>query len=444
MRKPRRSLSGVAVIAVMAPSFDCPGECLFCFRGEGAAQSYTGKEPSARRALRHNYNPHEITRVRLEQLELNGHPIDKLDVIVMGGTFNFYPRKFQENFVKRIYDACNGIDSKTLAEAKKVNETSKHRIIGLTFETRPDWATLDELNWLLEMGATRIELGIQSTDDEVLKYNRRGHDVAESIRATKDARDLGFKICHHIMPGLPSSNEVKDLETFERVFSEELMPDMLKIYPTIVVVGSELDELQRKGKFTPLSVEEAIKIIAKAKEFVPPWIRIMRIQRDVPVQEISEGVKKGNLRELVWKAMEKPCQCIRCREVKLAIDIQPELIERRYMAGGAEEVFLSYEDKKKNKIIALLRLRLLKRFLRPELEGAAMIREIRVFGPEAKIGEKGLWQHKGFGRKLMKRAEKIIREEGYRKVAIISGIGVREYFKKLGYELEGLYMTKTL
>jgi elongator complex protein 3 len=445
VKKPCRSLSGVSVIAVMAPSFECPGRCLFCFRGPNAAQSYTGKEPSARRAIAYNYDPYEITKARLEQLERNGHPTDKLDVIVMGGTFNFYPREFQSDFVKKIYDACNGTASPDLFTAKKVNETAPHRIIGLTFETRPDWATLPELSWLLEMGATRIEMGAQSTFDDVLEFNRRGHGTAETRRATADAKDLGYKVCYHIMPGLPKSSKSRDIEMFQTLFTDSgFMPDMLKIYPTIVIPGSKLDELESRGEFTPIDKDEAAEIIARGKASVPPWARIMRIQRDVPIPEIKSGVKAGNLRELVWARMPQPCQCIRCREARGEKNLRPVLVARKYEASGAEEIFLSYEDKKKNKIVALLRLRLLKRFLRPELENSAMVREIRVFGQEARIGEKGVWQHRGFGRKLMAQAEKIAEKNGYKKVAVISGVGVREYFRKLGYSPEGSYMTKLL
>ena len=441
MKKPRRSLSGVAVVAVMAPAFECPGECLFCFRGENAAQSYTGKEPSARRALRHGYDPYEITKARIEQLEKNGHPTDKLDVIVMGGTFNFYDRKFQERFVRRIFDACNGRDAANVAEAQGFNETSSHRVTGLTFETRPDWATLVELNWLLELGGTRLELGVQSTHDDVLRFNRRGHDVAESIRASRDARDLGLKVGYHMMPGLPGSSPEKDLESFRRIFTEDFMPDMLKIYPTIVVPGSGIEKLYREGKFQPIDEEGVIDLLVKAKKLVPPWTRIMRIQRDVPAPEIEAGVKKGNLREMVWEKMDEPCRCIRCREVKSGI-VNPKLVERRYRAGGAGEVFLSYEGD--GKLVGFVRLRLLKRFLRPELEGAAVVRELRVLGPEARIGGEGLWQHRGYGKKLMERAEDVARATGYEKLAVISGVGVREYFRKLGYSLSGPYMVKSL
>ncbi|MBR9680684.1 MAG: tRNA uridine(34) 5-carboxymethylaminomethyl modification radical SAM/GNAT enzyme Elp3 [Candidatus Altiarchaeota archaeon] len=447
MKKPSRSMSGVAVIAVMSPSFICPGECVFCFKGPNAAKSYTGLEPSARRAIRHDYDPYEITYHRIKQLELNGHPTDKLDVIVMGGTFNFHPRDFQENFVKRIYDACNQVDSKTLKEAQKINETTKNRIIGLTFETRPDWASIDELNWMLSMGATRLEYGIQSTFNDVLELNKRGHLIEESMRATTDARDLGYKINHHIMPGLLGSTKKKDLDTFRTVFSEKLMPDMIKIYPTLVIEGSELWDLYKLGWYKPLRDEDAIEVISAAKALVPPWIRVMRIQRDVPATEIIDGVKKGNLRELAWKKMRQngtKCRCIRCREARLETDLNPKLIRQDYEAGGATEVFLSFEDEKKDKLVGFLRLRLLKRFLRPELKDSAMVREVRVFGPEAKIGSDGVWQHKGYGKKLLIEAEKITKNAKYSKLSIISGVGVREYFRKFGYELNGPYMTKTL
>jgi elongator complex protein 3 len=446
VRKPGRSLSGVAVVAVMAPMFECPGECLFCFRGDIAAQSYTGLEPSARRAIRHHYNPYAITLSRLKQLERNGHPTDKLDVIVMGGTFNAAPREFQERFVRRLFDACNGHDAHDVREALALNESAAHRVIGLTFETRPDWATLEELNWFLELGGTRLEMGVQHTADDVLELNRRGHGVAESMRATRDARDLGFKVNHHVMPGLPGSSPDRDLQVFRDLFSEKLMPDMVKIYPTIVVPGSELAGLREKGLYEPMTDEQVVSLLARAKSLVPPWVRVMRVQRDVPMTETVGGVSKGNLRELVWAEMKKlnlQCRCVRCREVRSETGLQPELVERRYRAGGAGEVFLSFEDKEKDKLVGLLRLRLLERALRPELDDAAVVRELRVFGPEARIGARGVWQHRGFGRKLMARAEEIA-SANYKKLAVISGAGVRPYFGKLGYKLEGPYMVKTL
>ena len=448
VKKPVRSLSGIAVIAVMAPAFECPGKCLYCFRGPQAAQSYTGLEPAARRAIANKYDPYLMTRNRIEQLERNGHPTEKLEIIVMGGTFNFFPKEFQERFVKRIFDACNEVDARSLEEAHRINENAPHRIIGLTFETRPDWATIPELNWFLKLGATRIELGIQTIYDDVLELVRRGHRVKESIRATRDAKDLGYKVNYHIMPGLPGSSMKRDYSIFKEIFfREDFRPDMLKIYPTLVIPGSELENLYKRGLFNPITTKQAVELLSRVKPLIPVWVRIMRIQRDVPIPAIEAGVDKGNLRELVWKEMErmgKKCRCIRCREVRTEKDIKLSLAERRYKASGAWEVFLSWEDLEKDKIVGFLRLRLLKRFLRPELENSAIVRELRIYGPQARIGEKGLWQHKGLGRKLMEKAEEIALEEGYEKLAVISGVGVRGYFRKLGYELEGVYMVKDL
>ncbi len=444
MKKPRRSMSGIVVLAVMAPAFRCPGECVYCFMGENAAQSYTGLEPAARRAIRNNYDPYRISTNRLQQLERNGHPTDKVEAIVMGGTFNFFPRAFQENFVKRIFDACNGVDSSTLEEAHRLNESAPHRIVGLTFETRPDWAKLEDLNWFLRLGATRIELGVQSLYDDVLELVHRGHRVSETVRATGDARDLGYKVVYHMMPGLPGSSVKRDMLMFRQLFEDErFMPDMLKIYPTLVVPGSELEDWYRKGIYKPAGEEVIVDLLARVKSLVPEWVRIMRVQRDVPAQAIEAGVRKGNLRELVWRRMKelgKTCRCIRCREIQLEVNVEPELVERKYRAAGAREVFLSWEGA--DRIIGFLRLRLLERVLRPELEGAAVVREIRVYGPEARIGEMGVWQHRGLGRKLMERAEEIARENGYEKLAVISGVGVRPYFRKLGYDLRGPYMIK--
>ncbi|MBR9679490.1 MAG: tRNA uridine(34) 5-carboxymethylaminomethyl modification radical SAM/GNAT enzyme Elp3 [Candidatus Altiarchaeota archaeon] len=445
MKKPRRSLSGVAVIAVMAPAFDCPGECVYCFRGLDAAQSYTGLEPAASRAIRYEYDPEKITSKRIAQLEENGHPTDKLEVIVMGGTFNSFPHSFQKNFVKKIFDACNKQSSASLKKAHELNELAKHRVIGLTFETRPDYAQLGQLNQLLEFGMTRLELGVQTIHDSVLELVKRGHDSSETVRATRDAKDLGLKLVYHIMTGLPGSSPQKDLAAFKQIFSaEQYQPDMLKIYPTLVVPGSELEGWMRKKKYVPPTTEQTIKLLAKAKQLVPPWVRIMRIQRDVPIPATIAGLDKGNLRELVWQEMNTKCRCIRCREALSETELEPEMIERQYQASCATEIFLSWEDKQKDRLIGFLRLRLLTRFIRPELQDSAIVRELRVYGPEARIGQPGVWQHKGLGKKLLVRAEEIATEQGYKQLAVLAGIGVRPYFHKLGYSLAGPYMTKRL
>ncbi|MBR9681235.1 MAG: tRNA uridine(34) 5-carboxymethylaminomethyl modification radical SAM/GNAT enzyme Elp3 [Candidatus Altiarchaeota archaeon] len=449
--KPMRTLSGVSVIAVMAPAHECPGECSYCFKGPDAAVSYTGKEPAASRAIQLNYDPYKITRQRIEQLEKNGHPVDKIELIIMGGTFNAFPRKFQENFVLRIFEACNLEVSQNLQEAFKKNENAKHRIIGITFETRPDWAGTEELEWLLSLGATRIELGVQSVFDSVLKRVNRGHDVNATITATKLAKDLGYKVGYHIMPGLPGSSEKKDLEMFQKLFTDaKFMPDMLKIYPTLVIKGSRLETWVKEGKYDPFTTEQAVHLLSRAKTLIPPWARIMRVQRDVPVPEVEAGLDKGNLRQMIWQEMDAQgtkCQCIRCREVKGEVpsNLRPKLMERRYEASGATEVFLSYEDPTANKMAAFLRLRLLKQAPHPVLrEETAIVREIRVYGPEARFGEKGIWQHRGIGKDLMRWAENITKKEGYKKLAVISGVGVRKYFRKLGYDLAEPYMIKNL
>ena len=444
-----RTLSGVSVVAVMAPAKECPGKCAYCFQGPDAAVSYTGKEPAASRAIQLNYDPYQITRKRIEQLARNGHPVDKLEIIVMGGTFNFFPRKFQKDFVMRIFEACNLEPSRDLPEAHLKNEGAKHRVVSMTFETRPDWAGVEELEWFLELGATRIELGVQSVFDDILKKVNRGHGVKEIVEATRNARDLGYKVGYHIMPGLPGSSEQKDIEMFRKLFTDsQFMPDMLKIYPTLVVKGSKLENWVKDGIYEPFTTEQAVRLLSQVKTFVPPWARIMRVQRDVPVTEVAAGLDKGNLRQMVWEEMRRQgtsCRCIRCREVKnlLPGEIHPKLVERRYEAGGATEVFLSYEDPDADKLVAFLRLRLLKQSPHPVLrEETAVVRELKVYGPEARIGGKGVWQHRGIGKDLMKWAETVARKEGYGRLAVIAGAGVRGYFRKLGYQLEEPYMVK--
>ncbi len=455
--KPTRSLSGVAVVAIMTSPYPCPhGKCIYCPGGpdNGTAQSYTGHEPAAMRAEQNHFDPYLQTTNRIAQLEEIGHPTDKIDLIIMGGTFTARPYEYQMEFVKGAFDGMNGSVSEGLEEAQRLNETASHRCTGLTVETRPDWFMEKEIENSLRLGATRVELGIQSTFDDVLEAVNRGHTVADSIRSTKLAKDAGLKIVYHMMPGLPGSDAEKDLESFRRIFTDsDFMPDMLKIYPTLVVEGTELYEMWKRGEYGPLDTDAAAELLIKVKEIVPPWVRIQRIQRDIPTQYIVAGVKRSDLRGYVQQLMRergKRCNCIRCREIgHVNSDIGPEdvsLVRREYDASGGREVFLSYEGPDME-LVGFVRLRMV-----PEdswkdetRDYGAIIRELKVFGSQVPIGDepKGRWQHQGYGKKLVEEAERIAKDEWESSgLLVMSGVGVREYYEKLGYERVSEYMGK--
>ena len=455
VKKPSRTLSGVAIVAIMTSPFPCPhGKCIYCPGGpdKGTAQSYTGHEPAALRAAQYNFDPYGQTKARIEQLNAIGHPTDKIDLIVMGGTFTARPQRYQEWFVKRAFDAMNGVDAKNLEEAQLINERAKNRCIGLTVETRPDWFFEREIDFALKLGATRVELGIQTVYDEILEKVKRGHGIRESILATRLAKDAGFKINYHMMPGLPGSSLEKDFQAFREIFENpNFRPDMLKIYPTLVVKGTELYEMWKRGEYVPYTLEEMIDLLVKVISIVPPWVRIQRIQRDIPAKFIEAGIKKGDLRAIVLREIKRRgirCPDIRCREVGRKGGEKFEMMRRDYDASKGKEIFLSFEDENYGSIAAFLRLRLPSEHAhRTEIRNAAIVREVKVFGKEVPVGsrdEKG-WQHRGFGRELMTEAERIAREEwGVSRVVVISGVGVRDYYRKLGYERLGPYMAKKI
>jgi len=463
-KKPMRTISGVAVVAVMTSPEQCPhGQCIPCPGGPTAntPQSYTGYEPAAMRGALHSYDPYLQTKSRLEQLEAVGHVVDKIDFIIMGGTFTSRINEYQQWFVQRCYDALNNTNSLNLEQAKKNNETAPSRCIGLTVETRPDWFCLHHVDNVLHLGATRVELGVQSTYDTVLYAMKRGHTVTDTINATRIAKDSGLKVCYHMMPGLLGSDETKDLASFRTIFEDNrFKPDMIKIYPTLVIKGTELYNRWKTGEYTPLTSTQASKLIATIKEYVPEWVRIQRIQRDVPAQKISSGVKKSNLRQYVEQEMTvrgKPCRCIRCREIghtslKKEIDykdMQINLISSRYTASNGEEIFLSLEDKNLDVLIGYLRLRDIVYPHRYELqqESCMMIRELKILGRELSLGGRtpNALQHRGYGKQLIHEAERICLEEFDKKrLFVLSGCGVKPYYRTLGFSDKGVYLGKSL
>ncbi|MFH1521050.1 MAG: tRNA uridine(34) 5-carboxymethylaminomethyl modification radical SAM/GNAT enzyme Elp3 [Candidatus Micrarchaeota archaeon] len=448
LKKPTRTLSGVTPIAVMIkPKGSCKHGCVYCPLPDLAAKSYTGFEPAAMRARQYNFDPYLQVLSRTEQFEGGGHATDKCEVIVMGGTFLQMDNNYKKNFIKGIYDGLNGFKSKSLENAIKFNETAKtHRAIGLTIETRPD-VCVPYIDEMLSYGATRVELGVQHPNDKIYKLINRGHDVKNVLDSTKKLKNSAFKVLYHIMPGLPGSNKKKDISFVKNLFTDErFKPDMLKIYPTLVIEGTVLEQWTKKGKYQPYTTEEAADIISEFYRYIPKYVRVMRIQRDIPSQKIQAGVKKSNLRELVEeKIREKKIlpQEIRYREVGLQrrkIDLSEFNINiLEYKASGGTEFFISYENSEKI-IAGFIRMR----FASTD-QKTALIRELHVYGtevPMASVDEKV--QHHGFGIGLLQEAEKIAKKNGKDKILILSGVGVREYYRKHGYSLVKSYMEKKL
>ncbi len=462
VRKPTRTLSGVAVVAAMTPPAPCPhGVCVPCpggvSRRDGCPtpQSYTGREPAALRAIQQGYDPYRQVRTRLRQLAEIGHPLDKVDLIIMGGTITSRPLGYQYWFVKRCLEAMNdyprpdGVSMgyevqrprRSFLEVARENESSRVRNVGTTFETRPDWCSPTHIKNMLLLGGTKVELGVQSTDDDLLAKMRRGHTVSDSIEANRALREAGFKVGFHMMPGLPGSDLERDLTSFRYLFEEEdFRPDYLKIYPALVVEGTELWDLYRRGEYSPLEDEEAAELISKIKELIPPYTRLQRVQRDIPAPQILAGVKKSNLRQLAKErllARGGTCRCIRCREAGLrgvSEEADVALKDLSYRACGGEERFLSFEGED-GTLAGFLRLRLSER---------TRVRELHVYGPMTPLGKRGGWQHRGFGSRLLAEAEKIAGDKGYDSLEVTSGIGARPYYRRHGYELLEPYMVKLL
>ena len=446
LRKPTKTLSGVSPIAVMIPPRKCKhGTCVYC-PSLDAPQSYTPQSPAVLRAAQLKYDPFEQVKSRLNAFKAMNHPVDKIELIIMGGTFLSFPEGFQYDFVKRCYDALNRKTSKNLSEAKKANEKAKHRCVALCIETRPDICSEKEIERMLEFGATRVELGVQAIDDKIYKKVNRGHTVKDVIEATKRLKDSGFKVGYHLMPGLPGSNHKKDLEMFKKIFEDEkFKPDQIKIYPCQVIKGSELEKWHAKGKYEPYSEEEIVDLLIKMKEIIPEYCRIMRVMREIPPDYLIAGTKHIDLRKTLKEMMQrhnKKCNCIRCREIgfverdsKKEISHDLKLDTLCYDASDGKEIFLQFINKDAV-IFALCRLRIMDKLM--------IVRELHTFVKQIRLGEKGDVQHKGLGTWLMKVAEKIALKEKCQTIKVISGVGVREYYKKLGYSLDGAYMIKDL
>ncbi|MDD4661838.1 MAG: tRNA uridine(34) 5-carboxymethylaminomethyl modification radical SAM/GNAT enzyme Elp3, partial [Candidatus Pacebacteria bacterium] len=455
--RPIRSLSGVINVSVLTKSFSCPGKCTFCPKEKDIPKSYLSGEPAVERAKRLKYDPYIQVQKRVELLESTGHNAEKIDLRVIGGTWSAYNSKYQIWFIKKCFDACNQKEYKKepyykktvkklfeeLIEAQRINESAKYRIIGISFETRPDFITTKEVLEMRKLGATKIEIGVQSIYDDVLKKTKRGHDVKTTIKATELLKNAGFKVSYQIMLNLPKSDLKRDLDMFKELFKkEEFKPDYLKIYPCALLKNSDLYKDYKKGTYKPYTSEELIDLIKDIKKEVPYYTRIERIIRDIPAPLIVEGgAKTSNLRQIIDAQIKKEgwsCKCIRCREIRdRKQDLNIKMFRENYFAQSGNEIFLSFEDEKRKNLYSMLRLRI--------HDKTAFIREVHTYGESKKISQAGSVQHRGLGKALIAEAEKITKKEyGIKKLSVISGVGVRDYYRKQGYELENFYMVKYL
>ncbi len=484
-----RTMSGVTPVTVVTKPFPCPGKCIYCPTDVRMPKSYLPSQPAAQRAFRQQFNPYTQVFVRLKALMLTGHEISKVELRILGGTWSSYKKTYQTWFVKQCLLAMNefhdqidggvadhmekitktqkitskyGVDeintvilkplqkgSVSLAKVIETNETAKVRCIGINVETRPDFINEKEVKRLRILGVTKAEIGVQTTNDEVQKMTKRGHGLKAVLKATTLLKDAGFKIGYHMMPNLPGATVESDKKMIGELFAgDDYQPDYLKIYPCMVMPGTELADLYAKGGFQPYDDKTLEEILYEEMKSVPEWCRVDRVTRDIPANEIVAGSKKSNIRQTLvgTKLLPVKFREIRSREIydgKILLD-DIQLVVREYAASGGRELFISYEDVKKDKLIALLRLRFPGRTFIKELKNAALIREVHVYGAQVAVGGSGAGQkqHIGWGTKLMTDAEKFAKKFGYKKMAVIAGIGTREYYRKKGYELEGTYMVK--
>ena len=467
MVKPIKTASGVLIIAVMAKPYDCPhGRCIYCPGGKelNVPLSYTGKEPVTRLAQKLDFDPGSQIISKLDQEYSRGHNISKVELVIVGGTFPFMPSDYQRNFVKECYDALNGVESTSLQQAQKLNEVSDIRCVGFTVETKPDYCKEMHIDLMLELGITRVEIGVQTLSDNVYKNINRGHNVDDVYQSFQIAKDSGYKIVAHMMPGLPGSDPQKDLLDFKKLFDDSrLKPDMLKIYPTLLLKNTGLAKLYERDLYQPYSDDVFTELLLEIKKIVPPWLRIMRIQREIESDDILHGCKSSNIRQTLQQKLKEQglqCRCIRCREVgikKLANNMNIKITSNRidYASSKGKEIFLSLEDNDNKLLFGFLRLRRLAMPHRHELidkngNPAAIVRELHVLGQMVDVGNNNdllasSFQHKGYGSKLLGIAENIVKNEfGLNSISVISAIGTREYYRKFGYKMNGPYVSKDL
>ncbi len=480
IKRPIRSLSGIINVSVLTKPYPCPGKCIFCPTQKNIPKSYLAGEPAVQRAIANKFSPYKQVTMRLTALKATGHPIDKVELRIIGGTWSYYKKDYQEWFIAECFRACNRHCNRhsvstilltpsvnSIKTEQKRNENAKSRIVGIAVETRPDYITLKEIALMRDLGVTKVELGVQVVDDKILKLNQRGHSVSDIVQATQLLKNAGFKVSYQMMPGLYGSNPKKDLAMFQEIFTNpNFKPDYLKIYPLALVKNTKLYNLYKQKKFKPYTEKQLKKLLIEIKKIIPCYVRVERIIRDIPPTDIVEGGSNLlNMREVVAKEMTKQglsCQCIRCREVGANYDAKEKiyLFKQKYEASDGQEIFLSFENKSRTKLFALLRIRIPKEFnsfsgkelnsFQP-LPNTAIVRELHVYGQMAQI--KSLYegrpntssaQHSGLGKKLMAEAEKITKQNGFSKIAVISGVGVRGYYRKLGYKLQNTYMVKKI
>ena len=465
--KPVRAISGVTIITVMPKPFPCPKEqpCTYCPGGldDGTPQSYTGCEPAGKRAIENDFDPFKQVSSRIKQFHIMGHDVDKVELIIFGGTLTAYPTEYFEWFVTQCLNALSSSNAHTIEDAQVAAENAKIKNSDITIETRPDYCKKPHIDFMLHLGITRVELGVQTVYNDVYKQINRGHTVEDVIEATRIAKDAGYTVIYHMMPGLIGSDFTRDLAAFNTIFQDErFKPDAVKIYPTLVIPGTKLYTQWKNGEYQPYTLQETIELISTIKKHVPRWVRIQRIQRDIPSNLIAAGVKKGDLRTLVKNKLKMEgarCECIRCREIghiqyasKNALEITDvKLIVNQYHASQGKELFLSFEDETQDILIGSLRLRYPSQHAhRPEIQQARtmLVRELHVYGPLVRVGSKAEnneWQHRGWGERLLKEAERISKEMfDADSVGVLAGIGTRNYYKRFGYERKGPYMIKKI
>ncbi len=453
--RPVRTISGVAPVAVLTEPYECPGECIFCPEQAQAPKSYLDGEPGVLRAIQNNYDPYEQTHVRIQALEALGHATDKIELLILGGTWSYYPESYQAWFLRRCFDAMNETASETLEAALRYNEMAPHRNVGLVIETRPDWITPEEVMRLRRQGVTKVQIGVQSLDDRVLKLNRRGHTVADTKRAMRLLRLAGFKIVLHWMPNLYGATLDSDLEDFKRLWDDPaIRPDEMKIYPTALLEHTGLYKLWQQGKYNPYTEEDLIELLKQCKLLILPYCRVNRLMRDIPAQYIIAGTTKSNLRQIIQQRMAKEglrCQCIRCREVrgKVQADFEDVTLDMvSYTTDATQEHFLQYLTPG-GYLAGFLRLSLSHsprdELAIPEIRTAAMIREVHVYGPAQALGARGRGgQHRGLGTELLEIAAEMARDAGFDELAVIAAVGTRRYYRERGFTEGSLYPIQPL
>jgi elongator complex protein 3 len=464
--KPVRTLSGVTTVTVLTKPYPCPGKCIFCPTDVRMPKSYLPDEPGAMRGVEHDFDPYAQVRSRIASLEALGHPTDKIELLILGGTWSSYRRDYQEWFVRRCFEALNAaekeiqhegeatvLDPDALREAQAFNEGTAHRNVGLVIETRPDEITPDELRWLRHLGVTKVQMGAQSLDDRILEMNQRGHDVECTRRATKLLRAAGFKIVLHWMPNLHGATHESDRVDFARLW-EGFCPDEIKIYPNQLLANAELYEYWKRGEFKPYTTEQLIDLLADIKPSIPRYCRVNRVIRDIPSTNVVDGNRRTSLRQDVHAEMRRRgtrCQCVRCREVR-GREVEAgalELDDLVYAADGAEEHFISYVTPD-DKLAGFVRLSLPKADAAEtglkDLDGVALIREVHVYGQSLPVGaeREGAAQHAGLGTKLLERAEAIAKEKGFGRMAVISAVGTRQYYLERGFRRGEFYLVREL